>query len=84
MSFIKVHTKNYLVMHGYDHHNREVLEKIEVEQASEKLIAVHRIQSITEKFIFTTATHGRFIYWEYEDDHQVLVQTLKEQGILIN
>jgi hypothetical protein len=51
MSFIKVHTKNYIVMHGYDHHNKEVEERVEVENTTEKIIAVHRIQSITEKFI---------------------------------
>jgi peptidoglycan/xylan/chitin deacetylase (PgdA/CDA1 family) len=84
MSFIKVHTKNYIVMHGYDHHNKEVEERVEVENTTEKIIAVHRIQSITEKFILTTATHGRFIYWEYEDDYKTLVAALNEQGLLIN
>lgn len=84
MSFIKVHTKNYIVMHGYDHRNKEVEDTIEVERATEKLIAVHRIQSVTEKYIMTTATHGRFIYWEYEDDYNKLVQVLKEHGLLIN
>ncbi len=84
MSFIKVRTKNYFVMHGYDHHNKEVLDKVEVESSTEKLIAIHRIQSVTDKYILTTATHGRFIYWEYEDDYNSIVQKLKEQGLLIN
>ncbi len=34
--------------------------------------------------ILTTATHGRFIYWEYEDDYDTIVQALKEHGLLIN
>jgi hypothetical protein len=48
MSFIKVHTKNYIIVHGFDNHNKEIEEYVEVEAATEKLIAVSRIQSVSE------------------------------------
>lgn len=84
MSFIKVHTKNHVIVHGFDENNKEIEEKIEVEKSMEKLIAIHRIQSISEKYILTTYSHGRYIYWEYEENYATLVQLLKDNGLLID
>ncbi len=84
MSFIKVHTKNYIIVHGYDENNKEIEEKIEMPKSMEKLIAIHRIQSISEKYILTTYSHGRYIYWEYEERYEDLINILREKGILVN
>jgi len=83
MSFIRIHTKNYIILHGFDEQNKEVEEHVEVEAAMEKLIAVHRIQSISEKYILTTYAHNRYIYYEYEEDYTQIIQSLKDKNLLI-
>jgi hypothetical protein len=83
MSFIKVHTKNYIIVHGFDKHNKEIEEYVEVETATEKLIAVRRIQSVSEKFILTTYAYNRYIYYEYEEDYNDIVHALKVNGLLV-
>lgn len=66
MKFIKVKIKDYIIMHGFDDNNKEIEEVVSVPEWSEKLIAIDRIMSISEKFILTTYTDGRIIYWQYE------------------
>ena len=84
MNFIKIHTKNYIVVHGYDEHNKEIEETIEVNEPTEKLIAVNRILSISEKYILTSYAHNRIIYCQYEEDFKQIQAQLKLQGFLIN
>ena len=66
MEFIKVTIKDYIIMHGFDENNKEIEEVFSVPEWSEKLIAVDRIMSVSEKFILTTYAGGRIIYWQYE------------------
>jgi len=44
--FIEVTVKNHQILHGFDENNNEIIENVEVESASTKLIAIDRIQSI--------------------------------------
>jgi hypothetical protein len=74
--FIEVTVKNHQILHGFDENNNEIIENVEVESASKKLIAVERIQSISEKFILTSYAYGRQIYWEYEGDYEELKRRL--------
>lgn len=84
MSFIKIHTSNYIIVHGYDENNKEMEEVVEVTESTEKLIAVNRILSISEKYILTTYAHNRIIYWQYDEDFNHIQAQLKLQGVLIN
>ena len=53
MKFIQLTVKNHQIMHGFDNENKEIIEKIDIEKPSVKLIAIDRILSISEKFILT-------------------------------
>ncbi len=64
--FIHLRVGNFIIMHGYDADNQSIEELHEVEGFVDKLVAVARIQSVTEKYILTSSSHGRVIYWEYE------------------
>lgn len=76
--FLKVRVKNYIVMHGYDASNKEIEESVRVDSFVDKLIAIDRIQSISEKFILTTYAAGRLIYWEYEGGLKKISVQLKK------
>lgn len=82
MKFIKLTVKNHEIMHGFDNENKEIIEKVVVEKASVKLIAIDRILSISEKFILTTY-HDRLIYWEYEEEFSDVVSTLDELDLAV-
>ena len=75
--FLRVKVKNYLVMHGYNEKNKEIEEYVEQTAFTDKLIAIERIQSISEKFILTTYAGGRLIYWEYEGGLKKISKALK-------
>ena len=51
MDFIELTVKNHVILHGFDNQNQEILEEVEVESAAKKLIAVHRILSVSEKYV---------------------------------
>ena len=76
--FIPITVGNYLVVHGYDEHNREIIESIEVERASLKIVAVDRIQSLSEKYMLVTGAFGRLMYWEYEESFEEISAKLME------
>lgn len=64
--FVRLRLGSFIIVHGYDADNQETEERHEVEGFVDKLVAVSRIQSVTEKYILTASSHGRVIYWEYE------------------
>ncbi len=82
MKFIQITTKNYLVFHGYDQNNQEIIEEVQ-SPATAKIIALDRIQSVTEKYVLTLSAHGRVIYWEYEEDFNAVRGVLAESGLLL-
>lgn len=69
-------------MHGYDSNNKEIQETVTADGYQDKIVAVERIQSITEKYILTTSAAGRFIYWEYEGGLKKLSAQMKKVGLL--
>lgn len=79
MKFIKVKIKDYIIMHGFDENNKEIEVTVSVPEWSEKLIAVDRIMSVSEKFILTTYAEGRLIYWQYEGGLSALEKILSGQ-----
>lgn len=66
-------------MHGFDENNKEIEVTVSVPEWSEKLIAVDRIMSVSEKFILTTYAEGRLIYWQYEGGLSALEKILSGQ-----
>ncbi len=76
MKFIELTLKNHKILHGFDARNREVIEEVEVEEASKKIVAVSRILSISEKFILIKYAYDRIIYWEYMEDYETIKKRL--------
>lgn len=82
--FISLRVRNSLVLHGYTPDNQELIQEIKDEPFVEKLIAVERIQSATEKYLLVTAAHGRVLYWEYEGGLGALKSRLAGAGLVIS
>lgn len=53
-----------------------ILEEIKDDVFAEKLILIDRIQSVTEKYLLVSASHGRMFYWEYEGNLESIKQLL--------
>lgn len=68
--FIELNLRNHIVSHGYDKNNKEITEEVIAENFSPKTIAVSRIKSLSETYILTDYTDGRWIYWEYEETYE--------------
>jgi len=81
--FIKITTGNYLIVHGFDANNKEIIEEVTVTQKMVKVVAINRIQSISEKYILVTGSHGRLMYWEYEESFEDLQKQLSYHSLLI-
>lgn len=81
--FIKITTGNYLIVHGFDANNKEIIEEVTVPQKMMKIVAVGRIQSISEKYVLVTGSHGRLMYWEYEENFEDLQKQLLDNELLI-
>ncbi|MET3128607.1 hypothetical protein ABID42_003726 [Arcicella rosea] len=81
--FIKLTTGNYLIVHGFDASNKEIVEEVTVPQKMVKIVAIERIQSISEKYILVTGPHGRLMYWEYEENFEDLEKQLLNNELLI-
>ncbi len=81
--FIKITTSNYLIVHGYDDQNKEIIETVTVEKPMVKIVAVSRIQSISDKYILVTGSHGRLMYWAYEESFEDLELLLKRHQQLL-
>ena len=83
MKFVSLRVRNAILMHGYTDDNREVVENFEGEAFVEKLIAVDRIQSATEKYLLVTSSHGRVMYWEYEGTLASVKERLAAAGLVV-
>lgn len=83
MTFIANRVRNAIVMHGYTTDNKEIIEEIKDEVFIEKLVAIDRIQSISEKYMLVLSSHGRVMYWEYEDDFESIKARLNRAGLVI-
>lgn len=87
MKFISLRVRSCLVVHGYTPDNREVVERVERaedEAFAEKLIAIERIQSVSEQYVLVTGSHGRLMYWEYEGGIDAVRQRLTHGGLLLD
>jgi hypothetical protein len=78
-----VRVRNALVIHGYTADNQEIVEEISGEEFVDKLIAVDRIQSATQRYLLVTSSHGRVLYWEYEGGLETVTARLASAGLVI-
>ncbi len=78
MEFIELTLGSYIISHGYDKNNKELVLHIPAEKFGKKLIAVSRIKSLSEKYILTDYVDGRWIYWEYQEDFDEVKKLLSK------
>ncbi len=83
MKFISIHVRNSIVMHGYANDNTEIVSEVKDEEFVEKLIAIDRIQSVTEKYVLVSSSHGRVLYWEYEGTLASIKARLSNAGLVV-
>lgn len=81
--FIKLTTGNYLIVHGFDDQNKEIIESVTVEKPVEKIVAISRIQSLTEKYVLVTSSHGRMMYWEYKEEYEDIKRILYNNNLVL-
>jgi len=74
--FIELKLGSHLIVHGFDDKNNEITEEVKVEGFSKKIVSLARIKSISKKYILTDYAHGRWIYWEYDEDFEALKEKL--------
>ena len=78
MEFIELHLGSYIISHGYDKNNNEIIVHIAADNFAKKLIAVSRIKSLSEKYVLTDYVDGRWIYWEYKEDFEDVKELLNK------
>ena len=83
MKFVSLRVRNAITVHGYTNDNLEVEELHEGQEFAEKLIAIDRIQSATEKYILVSSSHGRVMYWEYDLTLAQLTGLLAKAGLVV-
>ena len=83
MRFISLRVRNAILMHGYTADNQEIVDETPGEAFVDKLLAVDRIQSATEKYLLVTSSHGRVMYWEYEGGLAAVTARLAAAGLVV-
>ena len=83
MPFISLRVRPDRTYHGYADDNTAVTEDIANSQFVEKVIAIDRILSITEDYIYLTTTHGRAQIWSYEGSLSAVKDRLAAAGLLV-
>lgn len=83
MKFIALRVRPSLVVHGYTPDNTEIVEHMDEAPFADKLVAIERIQSISDRYLLVTGSHGRVMYWEYEGGFDEVLRRLEQAGLLI-
>ncbi len=83
MAFIELDVRTAMVVHGFDANNREIVERSEEQSYVSKLVAISRIQSISEDYVLVTGSHGRVMYWEYRGTMAELTTRLQAAGLVV-
>ncbi len=83
MKFISLRVKAAIVHHGYTSDQQEIVSRREGEDFAEKLVAVDRIQSVTEKYILVSSLAGTTLYWEYEGSLADITRRLSLAGLVV-
>ncbi|MBN7811490.1 hypothetical protein J0A68_11020 [Algoriphagus sp. H41] len=81
--FIELEVKLGIIVHGYTAENREIEEVCQEPEFVKKIVAIDRIQSISEKYILVKSSHERVMYWEYKGTMEELKQRMLAADIKI-
>ena len=81
--FIELEVKLGILVHGYSAENKEIQEVLNEADFMKKIVAIDRIQSISEKYILVKSSHDRIMYWEYKETMEKLKQRMLDAGITI-
>ncbi|HKJ18735.1 MAG TPA: hypothetical protein VJ984_15380 [Xanthomonadales bacterium] len=82
MRFIELNVRTAIIAHGFDDENVEVEEAVNEPGYTRKLIAISRVQSVSEKYVLVNSIAGRQMYWEYEETMDEVVQKLTSAGLV--
>ncbi len=82
MKFVDLEVRTKRVIHGYDSNNKEIKEVVDEQVFVRKLVAVSRIQSISEQFVLVTSSHDRVMYWEYNGTLEQLREKLATDDLV--
>ncbi len=81
MKYLEIAVRTAFIVHGFDQDNCEIVESVAEVDFVEKLVAVERIQSISEQYLLVTSSHGRVMYWEYKGTMAQLKERLRDGGV---
>lgn len=81
--FIELEVKLGIILHGFTPENKEIEEVFNEPDFVKKIVAIERIQSISEKYILVKSSHNRMMYWEYKGTMEELKQRLMAIDIKI-
>lgn len=82
MAFVEVSVRTAMVVHGYDENNLAIVERVDEPEFMRKLVAVERIQSMSDDYLLVTASHGRVMYWEYQGEFGDIKSALARAGLI--
>jgi len=82
MKYLEVSVRAAIIVHGYDEDNKEILEEVNEGGYVTKLVALERLQSVSEQYLLVTGSHGRIMYWEYDESMDSIRNKLKALGAL--
>jgi len=77
MQYIELSVKVHSIVHGYDDNNEAIIELVNENSFMKKLIAIHRIESISQDYLLIRLSHGRIAYWEYNEELSVIKSKMK-------
>jgi hypothetical protein len=80
--FVELLVSDQIIWHGYDDQNEEILQEVTEQPTTSKIVALSRIQSISENYVLVSMGFGRFAYWKYHDGYEQLKTRLQKSGLL--
>ncbi|MFB9991609.1 hypothetical protein ACFFLM_06465 [Deinococcus oregonensis] len=83
MKFLRLTVAPGLTFHGIDDTGKERLEEDEGGEFAVKLIALARIQSVSEQYVLVNGPAGRLYYWRYREPFEAVQQALQDEGALV-
>jgi len=83
MKFIPLRVRAATIVHGYDDAHHEITESCECAEWQDKLLAIDRLLSATERRLLVAGSHGRVMYWEYEGGLTALTKRLVDADLAL-
>jgi IS1 family transposase len=80
--FVELQVSDQIIWHGYDEQNEEILQHVTGQPTTSKIVALSRIQSVSETYVLVSMGFGRFAYWKYHDGYEQLRKHLQDSGLL--